>query len=182
MMRKTAVMVSLAGLLSLLVGGCAAQPSAEEARAGLEQLAEETDGEMRALQDLLAGHGLTVEEARTTVDSCQSTPVPGLGYRAGGRIVGAEDFATRFETALSALQDERWTIESEGTEDDGIHAGDPQPWANLARDEFRVSLKRDIYDPGQALVVGLHRTDDCIRVPDGTSTEYDDLEKDLSAG
>lgn len=167
------VQAALAALALLALPGCGIDD--EEAMRDLDQLAEQVMATGGEVVESLEEAGLEVESAVGQGDYCQMEPAPGLTFLLGGRVAETAAYAEQHAVALKALQEEGWQVSDEG---EYARPGEqPEPFARLARDDFRLSLDKTSLETSDALVFSLRRDDDCIRVSDGSVQLPDDLEE-----
>ncbi|GHJ58669.1 hypothetical protein NOK12_11870 [Nocardioides sp. OK12] len=159
----------------VLLAGSACGIDDEEALDDLEQLSGQvltTGGEV---VDALEEAGLEVESAVGQGDYCQMEPAPGLTFLLGGSVSETEAYAEQHAVALEALQADGWEVTDEG---EYAQRGErPKPYSRLSRDDYRLSLDNTVREGSDALVFGLRRDDDCIRVSDGSVQLPDDLKE-----
>lgn len=167
------VQTALAGLVLLALAGCGVDD--EEAMRDLDQLSEQVMATGGEVVDALEEAGLEVESAVGQGDYCQMEPAPGLTFGLGGSVAETAAYAEQHAVALEALQKQGWEVTDQG---EYARAGDkPEPYARLARDDFRLSLDETSLEDSEALVFSLRRGDDCIRVSDGSVRLPEDLEE-----
>ena len=172
------------GLALVTAAGCGEGPTADEpsertAVAELESLADDVMSTGGEVVDILEAAGLEVARAGGKGDYCQSTPRPGFTFALGGALAeGSGDAAYdgQFTAARNALVDDGWEVDDEG---EVARTGQQQPeaWANLLRDDWRLTLRRDPLKGSDALVFALTGLDACIRIPDTTTRVPEDLEE-----
>lgn len=178
MTRRTAVVV-LVGLFAFLSAGCAPTPAG--ARAALETRATAID---TAAQDLLAAledAGLEGASAGSTVEVCQSQPVPGVSYQAGISVTIGDDLAGGYDALVEQLDATGWQP-TDAYRDVKI---DPdKPMGRFAREDITLDVKTGGFSVGEtkygtdAMALGITIKDECVRIPDGTSfIDFKDLEK-----
>ena len=102
-------------------------------------------------------------------------PAPGLTFGLGGQLTEEAAYAEQHAVALEALEADGWEVTDAGEYPGGDEEG--LPYARLSRDTFRLSLDRTVREGSDALVFGVQREDDCIRVPDGSVRLPEDLEE-----
>ena len=167
------VRTALAALALLALPGCGVDD--EEALRDLDQLSEQVMDTGGEVVESLKEAGLEVESAVGQGDYCQMEPAPGLTFLLGGRVAETAAYAEQHAVALEALREQGWEVTDEG---EYARAGNkPEPYARLARDDFRLSLDETSLEASDALVFSLRRDDDCIRVSDGSVQLPDDLEE-----
>ena len=164
---------ALVALALLALPGCGVDD--DEALRDLDQLSEQVMATGGEVVESLEEAGLEVESAVGQGDYCQMEPAPGLTFLLGGRVAETAAYAEQHAVALKALQEQGWEVTDEG---EYARAGEqPEPYARLARDDFRLSLDETSLEDSDALVLSLRRDDDCIRVSDGSVQLPDDLEE-----
>ncbi|MBM7507682.1 hypothetical protein JOE61_001496 [Nocardioides salarius] len=171
-MRSRAALAAVA-LLAVAVPGCGVDD--EDAMGNLEQLSEQVLATAGEVVETLEEAGLEVESAVGQGDHCQMEPAPGLTFGLGGQVAETAPYAEQHAAALEALQADGWEVTDEG---EHAQPGEqPEPYSRLSRDDFRLSLDNTVRQGSDALVFGLHRDDDCIRVSDGSVQLPEDLEE-----
>ena len=166
-------MKKFAALALLALPGCGVDD--EEAMRDLDQLSEQVMATGGEVVESLEDAGLEVESAVGQGDYCQMEPAPGLTFLLGGRVAATAAYAEQHAVALEALQEQGWEVTDEG---EYARSGEqPEPYARLARDDFRLSLDETSREDSDALVFSLRRDDDCIRVSDGSVQLPEDLEE-----
>lgn len=178
-MRRLAL-VALGVALTALAG-CGEDPAADEvtqeaALAELEALADDVMSTGGEVVDTLEAAGLEVARAGGKGDYCQSTPRPGFTFALGGELAEGAAYDERFTAARDALVDDGWEADTEG-EVTRTGQQEPEAWANLRRDDWRLTLRRNPLEGSDALVFALTGLDACIRIPDTTTRVPEDLEE-----
>ncbi|NYD57560.1 hypothetical protein BKA08_001798 [Nocardioides marinisabuli] len=141
----------------------------------LEVLADDLMARGSEVVEVLEAAGLEVALARGEGDYCQMVPVQGLTFAFGGALTEDVAYAERFRVARDAMVDQGWEVVVEG---EYARRGErPHPYVELEREDHRLSLDLTALEGSDALVFGLTRDDDCVRVPGDGVQLPEDLEE-----
>jgi hypothetical protein len=172
--RRPGLLVSLPALL-LVTSACGVDDG--EALGDLDRLAEDVMATGEEIVDGLEDAGVEVNRARGEGDYCQMEPAPGLTFTFGAEMAESAPYAEVYADVVEVLQAQGWEVTDAG--EYARPSGQPEPYARLARDNFTVSIENTVRQGSDALVLGLHQADDCIRVSDGSVQLPEELEEDL---
>lgn len=180
-MRFRRSVVITMGLLAFLLSGCSAVPA--DPHAALSAKAASVDAAAQDLLVALDSASLPTVSAGSSIDVCQSEPVPGVSYQAGISVKVGDDLVGGFDSLAKQLAEDGWK-ETDAYRD--VELDPAKPAGRYERDDITLDVKTGGFKMGETqygadeMVLGITIKNPCVRIPHGVSfTDFQDLEKDL---
>ncbi|MFK4761017.1 hypothetical protein ACI3KS_08805 [Microbacterium sp. ZW T5_45] len=149
----------------------------------IEGKAVTVDAAVEDLLGALEAAGLPDASAGSTIDLCQSEPLPGAAYSAGITVAVGEDLVSAFDGFTAQLTNAGWSM----TDDfDSADIDDDAPAARFVRDDITLDVTTGGATVGgvrygtDQMELSVKIEDDCVRIPDSAYfTDLQDLERDI---